>query len=95
MREEQAMTTTRTTRRPTGEAVRERLLTGMPVTERRLELAGVSTAVLEGGDGPPVILLHGASEFAACWIRGDPGPGADASGGRARPARSRRLGGGR
>lgn len=29
------------TRRSTGEAVRERLLTGMPVTERRLELAGV------------------------------------------------------
>jgi pimeloyl-ACP methyl ester carboxylesterase len=56
-------------RRPGGEAVRERLLTGMPVTERRLELAGVSTAVLEGGDGPPVVLLHGASEFAACWMR--------------------------
>jgi pimeloyl-ACP methyl ester carboxylesterase len=84
MREEQAMTTTRAheaaatnrqrdvkarTRRPTGDAARERLLSGMPVTERRLELAGVSTAVLEGGDGPPVILLHGASEFAACWIR--------------------------
>jgi pimeloyl-ACP methyl ester carboxylesterase len=57
------------TRRPTGEAARERLLTGMPVTERRLELAGVSTAVLEGGDGPPVVLLHGAGEFAAGWIR--------------------------
>jgi hypothetical protein len=56
-------------RRLGGEAVRERLLTGMPVTERRLELAGVSTAVLEGGDGPPVVLLHGASEFAACWMR--------------------------
>ena len=54
-------------RRLSGEAVRERLLTGMPVTERRLELAGVSTAVLEGGDGPPVVLLHGAGEFAACW----------------------------
>jgi pimeloyl-ACP methyl ester carboxylesterase len=57
MHEEQAMATTRahekaTTRQgdakartPTGEAARERLLTGMPVTERRLELAGVSTAV--------------------------------------------------
>jgi pimeloyl-ACP methyl ester carboxylesterase len=56
-------------RRPNGEAARERLLTGVPVTERRLELAGVSTAVLEGGDGPPVVLLHGASEFAACWQR--------------------------
>jgi pimeloyl-ACP methyl ester carboxylesterase len=56
-------------RRLGGEAIRERLLTGMPVTERRLELAGVSTAVLEGGDGPPVVLLHGASEFAACWMR--------------------------
>jgi pimeloyl-ACP methyl ester carboxylesterase len=84
MREEQAMTTTRAheaaatnrqrdvkarTRRPTGDAARERLLSGMPVTERRLELAGVSTAVLESGDGPPLVLLHGASEFAACWIR--------------------------
>jgi len=58
------MTTTRT-----GEAARERLLTGMPVTERRLELAGVSTAVLEGGGGPPVVLLHGAGEFAAVWLR--------------------------
>jgi pimeloyl-ACP methyl ester carboxylesterase len=61
MREAQAMTTE--------EAARERLLTGMPVTERRLGLAGVTTAVLEGGDGPPVVLLHGAGEFAACWIR--------------------------
>jgi pimeloyl-ACP methyl ester carboxylesterase len=55
--------------RSTAEIARERLLTGMPVTERRLELAGVSTAVLEGGDGPPVLLLHGAAEFAACWMR--------------------------
>jgi pimeloyl-ACP methyl ester carboxylesterase len=60
MGEEQAMTTT---------SAREGLLTGLPVTERRLELAGVSTAVLEGGDGPPVVLLHGAGEFAAGWVR--------------------------
>jgi pimeloyl-ACP methyl ester carboxylesterase len=57
------------TRRSAWEATRERLMTGVPVTERRLELAAVSTAVLEGGDGPPVVLLHGAGEFAACWKR--------------------------
>jgi pimeloyl-ACP methyl ester carboxylesterase len=38
---------------------RARLLVGIAVTERRLELAGRSTVVLEGGDGPPVVLLHG------------------------------------
>jgi pimeloyl-ACP methyl ester carboxylesterase len=48
--------------------VRERLLAGLPVAERRYEAAGVSTAVLEGGDGPPVVLLHGPGEFAADWI---------------------------
>lgn len=56
-------------RRPAGEATRGRLLAGIPVTERRLELAGVSTAVLEGGDGPPVVLLHSSGEFAALWMR--------------------------
>jgi len=49
--------------------VRERLLDGLPVTERRLELAGVSTSVLEGGSGAPVVLLHGPGEFAAKWRR--------------------------
>jgi pimeloyl-ACP methyl ester carboxylesterase len=52
-----------------GEVARERLLAAMPVTERRLQLAGVSTAVLDGGNGPPVILLHGPGEFAANWMR--------------------------
>ncbi len=56
-------------RRPTSEDARERLLAGLPVTERRLDLAGVSTSVLEGGDGPPVVLLHGPGEFAAKWLR--------------------------
>jgi FAD/FMN-containing dehydrogenase/pimeloyl-ACP methyl ester carboxylesterase len=48
---------------------RERLLAGIPVTERRLELAGVATAVLQGGDGPPVVLLHGPAGNAAHWFR--------------------------
>src|SRR3954468_8107709 len=48
---------------------REKLLEGLPVTERRLETAGVSTVVLEGGDGPPVVLLHGPGESGAKWLR--------------------------
>ncbi|HEV2922200.1 MAG TPA: hypothetical protein VG673_23625, partial [Actinomycetota bacterium] len=44
---------------------RRRLLAALPVTERRLQLAGHSTAVLEGGDGAPVVLLHSSGEFAA------------------------------
>jgi pimeloyl-ACP methyl ester carboxylesterase len=52
-----------------GDVARQRLLAGLPVTERRLQLAGVSTAVLEGGEGPPVVLLHGPGEFAAKWMR--------------------------
>jgi pimeloyl-ACP methyl ester carboxylesterase len=38
------------------------------MTERRLRLAGVSTAVPEGGDGPAVVLLHGSGEYAAKWL---------------------------
>jgi pimeloyl-ACP methyl ester carboxylesterase len=52
---------------PTIDDLRGRLLTGLPVTERRLDLAGVSTAVLEGGHGPPVVFLQ--VEFAAVWMR--------------------------
>ncbi len=47
--------------------LRERLRSGLPVTERRLPLAGVSTSMWEGGDGPPIVLLAG--EFAAVWMR--------------------------
>ena len=48
---------------------RRQLLAGVPVSERRLELAGVSTAVLEGGgDGPPVVLLHGQGGWAGVWL---------------------------
>jgi pimeloyl-ACP methyl ester carboxylesterase len=41
---------------------------GEEVNERRLDLAGVSTAVLEGGDGPPVVLLHGQGGWAGMWL---------------------------
>lgn len=54
-------------RQTAGEDARARLLAGLPVTERRVQLAGVSTAVLEGGDGPPIVFLQG--EFAAVWMR--------------------------
>ncbi|HEY1286611.1 MAG TPA: alpha/beta fold hydrolase [Solirubrobacterales bacterium] len=50
------------------EGSRERLLDGIPVTERRLELAGLSTLVLGGGEGPPVVLLHGPGESAVKWM---------------------------
>lgn len=52
-----------------GEDSREELVAGLPVTDRRLEVAGVSTAVLEGGDGPPIILLPAPGEFGALWVR--------------------------
>jgi pimeloyl-ACP methyl ester carboxylesterase len=52
-----------------GDAGRTQLLAGMPVTEHRLELAGVSTAVLQGGTGAPVVLLHGPLGNAAHWMR--------------------------
>ncbi len=53
----------------TGNQARQRLLAAMPVTQRQLDVAGVSTAVLEGGDGPAVVLLHGPGGNAAHWLR--------------------------
>lgn len=53
----------------TGDDARERLLAELPVIERRVQLDGVSTALLEGGDGPPVVLLHGPGGHAASWLR--------------------------
>jgi pimeloyl-ACP methyl ester carboxylesterase len=49
--------------------VRSKLIRRIPVEERRFQLAGISTAVLEGGEGPPIVLLHGPGEFAAVWSR--------------------------
>jgi pimeloyl-ACP methyl ester carboxylesterase len=51
-----------------GADARRRLLAAAPVTERRLQPAGVPTAVLDGGDGPPLVLLHGGIECGgAVW----------------------------
>ena len=55
--------------RSSGKDAREQLLAWLPVTERRLDLAGVSTTTLEGGSGPPVILLHGPFAHAGHWLR--------------------------
>jgi pimeloyl-ACP methyl ester carboxylesterase len=46
---------------------RKQLVARLPVRERRLQLNGIMTAVLEGGDGPPVLLLHGPGEYGAAW----------------------------
>lgn len=41
-----------------------KIVEGLPVTHRQLELAGVSTSLLEGGEGPPFVVLHGQGGFA-------------------------------
>jgi pimeloyl-ACP methyl ester carboxylesterase len=51
------------------ERARERLLAGVPVTKRHVRAAGIATVVLEGGQGPPVLLLHGPAANAAHWLR--------------------------
>ena len=55
-------------RRTDGNDARRRVLAVAPVTERRLDLSGVSTAVLEAGDGPPVVLLHGQGGWSGMWL---------------------------
>src|SRR5207244_6314909 len=45
------------------------LLVEIPTDERELVLAGITTSVLEGGEGPPVVLLHEQGSFAAHWMR--------------------------
>ena len=47
----------------------QHLLSGLPVQTRRLHLGGVPTQVLEGGEGPPLVLLHGPNEYGAKWLR--------------------------
>ena len=46
---------------------------GLSVTARFLELtdAALRTRVLEAGDGPPVLLVHGGADFASQWVSAD------------------------
>jgi 2-hydroxymuconate-semialdehyde hydrolase len=49
------------------DSARERMLAGLPVAERRIRLAGVSTSLLEAGDGAPLVLLHGGIESGGAY----------------------------
>jgi pimeloyl-ACP methyl ester carboxylesterase len=49
--------------------MRDRLLKDIPVIEHQLDLAGVSTAVLAGGTGPDLVLLHGPGATGLHWMR--------------------------
>jgi pimeloyl-ACP methyl ester carboxylesterase len=44
-----------------------RLVDGLPLIQRRVDLAGVSTPVSYGGSGPPFLLLHGLGGFKEEW----------------------------
>ncbi|MEO8184544.1 MAG: alpha/beta fold hydrolase [Deltaproteobacteria bacterium] len=50
-------------------AARRRLLAALPVEERQRHVAGISTAVLEGGSGAPLLLLHGPGGNATHFLR--------------------------
>lgn len=49
------------------EKARTRLLQGLAVDERRIEVNGIGTTVLEGGAGPPLVLLHGGIECGGVY----------------------------
>ncbi|MEX0864889.1 MAG: alpha/beta hydrolase [Acidimicrobiia bacterium] len=53
---------------PTRIALRHKLLQGLAVTERRVEVAGVSTAYIQGGVGRPLVLLHGQGGSGLAWL---------------------------
>ncbi len=44
---------------PVGSGDRSTLIAGLPVTQRQLWVAGISTSIMKGGNGPPLVLLHG------------------------------------
>ena len=46
---------------------RARLLKGVAVRERRLDVNAIATSVLEAGSGPPLVLLHGGIECGGVY----------------------------
>jgi pimeloyl-ACP methyl ester carboxylesterase len=59
----------RTNENTAGEVARRRLLDGTAAEEHMIESAGMATSFLAGGDGPPLVLLHGPGEFKERWVR--------------------------
>jgi pimeloyl-ACP methyl ester carboxylesterase len=53
--------------RPAPDDLRARLLDGLPIMERRLQPAAISTTVMEGGEGSPLVLLHGGIECGGVY----------------------------
>jgi pimeloyl-ACP methyl ester carboxylesterase len=49
-------------------AARRRLFEGTVLVEQVIEAAGVATAVWMGGDGQPLVLLHGQGGSALAWL---------------------------
>lgn len=58
---------------------RQQLLAALPVKEDREALAGIPTAILRGGEGRPVVLLHGPMGYGAHWMGIIPGLARDHS----------------
>jgi pimeloyl-ACP methyl ester carboxylesterase len=56
------------------EGARARMLAGVPASERRQRLGGASTAVLEAGSGPPLVLLQGGIECGGAYWAPVTGP---------------------
>lgn len=46
---------------------RSRILKGVPIQVRRLDVNGIATSVLEAGSGPPLVLLHGGIECGGVY----------------------------
>jgi pimeloyl-ACP methyl ester carboxylesterase len=53
----------------TTQDLRHRLIGGLPVSERFIDVRGARTSVLEGGSGAPLLLLHGPGGFGGRWMR--------------------------
>lgn len=51
----------------TGSEARARMLAGLPITERVLDVGGVETTVFEAGDGPSLVLVHGGIECGGAY----------------------------
>lgn len=48
---------------------RKKLIADLPIKECYLQAGGISTSYLVGGEGPPIVLLHGPGESSLWWMR--------------------------